>query len=331
VKRFQYRSVRPMALVVAALTFTVAASDAQAQSFPSKPIQIVVGFPAGTTTDIVARAAAEQLKNKLGQPVVVINKPGANGAIGAQEVARAAPDGYTLLGTNSSSMTINPHLYKKSGYQLSDFAPLTMVIAAPLMITTNPQNERTAHIKTLADLVNHAKAKPGELSYGQAGPGNMTGLSFRILANYANIKATEVVYKSAAAAQLAVLSKEVDLFFDTPLAVQHIKAGKMTALAVTGPRRWRDLPDVPTLKEAGYPQIDVTFWLALLAPAKTPPELMERLHNAIASVREDAALARQLSSHGELELLGPREFAERTRVESAMWAEIIKRENIQLD
>jgi len=315
----------------AAVAALPAAAQSPAQGFPSKPIQIVVGFAAGTTTDTIARVAAEQLRARLGQPVVVINKPGANGVIGATEVARAAPDGHTLLATNTSSMTVNPHLYRKLGYTMADFAPVTLMTSAPLILTVNPANERTGHIRTVAELVSWAKARPGSLSYAAAGPGNITGLTFRILNNHAGIKANEVLYKSAVASQMGVLAKEVDAFIDTPLAVPPIKAGKLTALAVTGPRRWRDLPDVPTLKEAGFPQIDVTFWLALFAPAQTPPAIVEKLHTALAGLKDDPNLVRQLLPHGDVDLTGPREFAERIRVESAGWAEIIKRENIQLD
>jgi tripartite-type tricarboxylate transporter receptor subunit TctC len=304
---------------------------AQVQPYPVKPIQIIVGFPAGTTTDLVVRVAAEALRARLGQPVVVINKPGANGAIGAGEVARASADGYTLLGTNTSSMTVNPHLYKKAGYQLADFAPLAMLTSAPLILTINPQGERTASVRTVADLVAFGRANPDKLSYAAAGPGNITGLTFRILSNQAGFKATEVLYKSAAASQLALLGKEIDAFIDTPLAVPQVRSGKLSALAVTSSTRWRDLPEVPTLKEAGYPNIDVTFWLALFAPAQTPPEIVEKLYSAIASMRDDAALMKQLTAHGDPVLMPPREFGEKVRAESAMWADIIRRENIQLE
>ena len=308
-----------------------AASTAHAQAFPSKPIQIVVGFAAGTTTDVIARVAAEHLRAKLGVPVVVINKPGANGVIAATEVSRAAADGHTLLATNTSSMTVNPHLYRKLGYQLSDFVPVTMVTQAPLILTVNPTNERTGSFKTVADMITYMKANPGVLSYAAAGPGNITGLTFRILNNHAGVKANEVVYKSAVASQLGVLGKEVDAFIDTPGAVPHVKAGKLTALAVTSSKRWRDLPDVPTMKEAGYPQIDVTFWLALFAPSQTPPAIIDKLYSTLATLRDDPALVRQLVAHGDVEMTNPKDFGERIRTESAMWGEIIKRENIVLD
>jgi tripartite-type tricarboxylate transporter receptor subunit TctC len=140
-----------------------------------------------------------------------------------------------------------------------------------------------------------------------------------------------VLYKSAAASQLALLGKEIDAFIDTPLAVPYVRNGKLSALAVTSSTRWRDLPEVPTLKEAGYPNIDVTFWLALFAPAQTPPEIVEKLYSAIASIRDDAALMKQLTVHGDPVLMPPREFGEKVRTESAMWADIIRRENIQLE
>ena len=323
-----------LSLAIAGAIGLVAAppGTAQAQSYPSKPIQIVVGFNAGTTTDVVARLAAEHLKNKLGQPVIVINKPGANGAIGAQEVARANPDGYTFLITNTSSMVVNPHLYRKSGYQLSDFAPLAMITSAPLIVTVNAQSERTGSFRTIADLVAYARAKPGDLSYAAAGPGNITGLSFRVLNNAAGIKANEVLYKSAVASQMGVMAKEVDAFIDTPGALPHIKAGKLTALAVTSPKRWSELPDVPTMAEAGYPQIDVIFWAGMFAPARTPPEILERIHAELRKLPEDAGLTRQLQNHGALGVATtPKEFAERVAKESESWAQTIKRENIQLD
>ena len=308
-----------------------ATGTTHAQTFPSKPIQIVVGFAAGTTTDVIARVAAEHLRAKFGVPVVVINKPGANGVIAATEVSRAAADGHTLLATNTSSMTVNPHLYRKLGYQMSDFTPVAMVTQAPLILTVNPTNERIGSIKTVAELVAYGRANPGALSYAAAGPGNITGLTFRILNNHAGVKANEVIYKSAVASQLGVLGKEVDAFIDTPGAVPHVKAGKLTALAVTSPKRWRDLPDVPTMKEAGFPQIDVTFWLALFAPSQTPPAIIDKLHATLATLRDDPVLVKQLLAHGDVEMTNPKEFGERIRAESAMWGEIIKRENIQLD
>lgn len=321
------------ASLAATLAFSAAAVQAQgaAQNYPNRPIQIIVGFPAGSTTDLVTRVAAEHLRAKLGQPVVVINKAGANGVIGATEAARAAPDGYTLMATNSSLITVNPQLYRKLGYAQSDFTGVTTLTMAPLILTVNPGSERMGSFTTTQDLVNFAKSKPGDLRYASAGPGNITGLAFEVLANNAGFKALHVPYKGAVAAQQGVMAKEVDAFLDTPMAVPHVKAGRLRALAVTGPTRWRDLPDVPTTREAGFPQVEVTYWGALMAPAKTPPEIIEKLYAALATLRENPELVKQLLPHGDVVMLPPAEFNERIRKETAVWGEIIRRENLQLD
>ncbi len=307
------------------------ASLAQAGGYPAKPIHIVVGFPAGNTTDVVARVVAEHLRIRLGQPVIVDNKPGANGLLAAAEVARAPADGYTLLATNSSGMTVNPQIYRKPGYQMSDFAPVTMVTSAPLIVVVNTASPRTAGVKTLADLIALARAKPGELRYGSGGPGNITGLSFELLGKRAGFTATHVPYKGTVAAQLGLLGQEVDLLLDTPLAVPQIRAGKLAPLAVTGPRRWRDLPDTPTVQESGFPDFEVTFFLALMAPVQTPPAVVRTLYSALATIRDEPNVVKQLQPHGDVEMQEPQAFGERLRMESASWGEIIRRENIQLD
>lgn len=315
-----------LALMAAGLS-----APARAQAFPSKPIRIVVGFPAGNTLDVMSRVIAEHLRVKLGQPVIVENKPGANGVLAATEVARSSADGYTLLATNSSGMTINPQIYKKLTYQLGDFAPVSMVISAPLILTINPNNERTTSVKTLADLVSLAKTRPGAVSYASGGPGNMTQLCFETLGNWAGFKATHVPYKGSGAAQAGLLGREVDMQLDTPLAIPLVRQGRLSALAVTSAKRWRDLPEVPSIAESGYPGFDVTFWLALMAPAATPPALIQALYDAIASIRDDANSMRMLSAHGGVDLTDPQTFGARIKSETAVWAEVIKRENIQLD
>ena len=322
---------RRAALASLAALAAAAAAPARAQSFPGKPIRIVVGFPAGNTLDVVSRLVAEHLRVKLGQSVIVENKPGANGILAAQEVARAAPDGYTLLASNSSGMTVNPQVYRKANLKLADFAPLSMITSAPLILVTNATNERTASMKTIGDFVAFARAKPEELRCGTGGPGNLTGLAFQMLGNSAGFKATYVPYKGTDATRNGLLGKEIDCALDTPVAVPQITAGRLNALAVTGASRWRDLPNVPTIAESGFPGFDVTFWLALLAPAQTPPAVIQTLYGAIASIRDDPNLVRQLHPHGTLELMDPAKFGERMRTESAGWGEIIKRDDIQLD
>ncbi len=328
------RSRRALLGVAALLTGAaslLAPAPASAQAWPAKTIRILVGFPAGSTTDTMARALAEHMRTKLGQPVVVENRPGANGVIGVGEAARAAPDGYTLLATNSSSITVNPQIYRKLPYQIDSFAPVSMVVSAPFILTVNPANERVGSVKTVKELVELARERPGQLTYGSGGPGNLAHLTFAMLGNRAGVKMTHVPYKGAAAAQLGILSKEIDTMFDTQHGMPNIKAGKVRPIAVTSASRLPELPDVPTMAEAGFPGFEVTFWLGLLAPAGTPEPILQKIHEAVKSVRENATAMRTLEAQGQVDLTDPKAFAARIREEAAAWGEVIRRENIQLD
>ncbi len=328
------RSRRALLGVAALLTGAaslLAPAPASAQAWPAKTIRILVGFPAGSTTDTMARALAEHMRTKLGQPVVVENRPGANGVIGVGEAARAAPDGYTLLATNSSSITVNPQIYRKLPYQTDSFAPVSMVVSAPFILTVNPANERVGSVKTVKELVELARERPGQLTYGSGGPGNLAHLTFAMLGNRAGVKMTHVPYKGAAAAQLGILSKEIDTMFDTQHGMPNIKAGKVRPIAVTSASRLPELPDVPTMAEAGFPGFEVTFWLGLLAPAGTPEPILQKIHEAVKSVRENATAMRTLEAQGQVDLTDPKAFAARIREEAAAWGEVIRRENIQLD
>jgi tripartite-type tricarboxylate transporter receptor subunit TctC len=307
-------------------------AGAQAQSWPNKPIRLITGFPAGSATDGISRALAEHLRAVLGQPVTVENRAGANGSLGAAEVARAASDGYTLLVTNSSSITVNPQIYRKLPYLPErDFVPLSMAVSAPFILVVNPAGERTSQVNSLNDLLALARSKPGALTYGSGGPGNLAHLGCEMINNKAGIQTRHVPYKSGVNAQLGLLGKEIDFLLDTPVTVPNIKAGKLKALAVTSGTRWRDLPDVPTLAEAGLPGVEITFWLGLFAPAGTPRAVLEILHNAIASARNDATAMQGLLRQGTVELMPPTQFANRIKAETASWGEVIRRENITLD
>lgn len=317
---------------MSALPIAAGLGPVHAQAYPNRQIRFLVGFPAGSTTDAIARVLAEQIRAKLGQPTVVENRAGANGVLGVSEAARAAPDGYTVLVTNSSSVTVNPQVYKKIPYLPErDFTALTLVVSAPFFLTVNPTNEKTAGINSFADMVALAKSRPDQLTYGSGGVGNLAHLGFELINNRAGIRTRHVPYKSSNLAQLGMLAKEIDLQLDTPTAIPLHKAGKLRILAVSGPKRWPDMPDVPTISESGFPGLEVTFWLGALLPIQTPPAIVQTLYEAARGVRDDPSLSRQLQMQGNVELLPPSEFAARIKTETAAWGEIIRREKIELD
>ena len=330
-KHWQPTRRATLALCLVASWLAAAPAQAQADNWPAKPIRIVVGFPAGSFTDTIARAVSDQLSKQLGQPVIVDNKPGANGAIGVGEVARSAPDGYTLLVTNSSSITINPQIYKKISYQTKDFAPVTMLLDAPFILTANPDWAGKHQIGSAQDLIVYAKRNPDKISYGSAGPGNIAHLAFAQWSNRTGVKTTHVPYKSASQAQLAVLSGELDTQFDTWSALPQIAAGKLLPLAVTAPQRMKQLPNVPTMAEAGYADFNVTFWAGLLAPAGTPPAIVNKLYEAPKGMLQNEHARNVLSKQGDMVMLAPEPFGQRIAKEVADWKQVIQREAISLD
>ena len=317
-----------LAATAFALPLAAAADDG---AWPSRPIKMIVPFPAGSFTDTVERVLSDRMTKTLGQPVVVENKSGANGLIGVGEAAKAAPDGYTLLVTNSSSITINPQIYKKAPYTPTDLAPVTLVLEAPFILVANPEWAQKNNIGTVKDLVQYATKHPGTLSYGSAGPGNVAHLSYLLLNNRAKIKTTHVPYKSAGQAQMAVLSGELQTTFDTWTAVPHIKAGKLKPLAISGTKRMAQLPDVPTMEEAGYAPFNSTFWIGMLAPAGTPPQILQKLDAAARGVLEDAKAKAGLSAQGDVIMVGPVDYAKRVEKEVVDWGAVIRREGVTLD
>jgi tripartite-type tricarboxylate transporter receptor subunit TctC len=316
--------------MAAALWATTGPSVAQAQAYPAKPIRFVVGFSPGSSIDTVARIVADHLKTRLGQPVVIDNRTGANGMLAATELSRAPADGYTVLVSNSSTITVNPLLYgKKMAYDVErDLMPVSLVVSVPFILTVNPEKDTTAKVTNVGELVKLAKAQP--LLYGSAGIGNLTQLSMELLATQAGVKMTHVPYKGSAPAQLALLGKEVDAAFDNPAAMQQIKAGKLRAIAVSSAQRWRDLPDVPSIAEQGYPGYDISFWVGAFVPANTPPAVVKALADAMKAASDDPATRELLAKQGNILALGPKEFAVRIKQETAQYAEIIKRSNIEL-
>lgn len=320
----------------AALSFFAVAGfagAASAQEYPDRPIRLLVGFTAGSTVDVVARTLADGLTKRFGQPVIVENKTGANGALATETVARAKPDGYTLLVSNTSSLTVNPVLYKNLGYSVpKDFAPITTITTYPLVLTINPTNPKMANVRTLADFVALGKSQQNPpLTFGSGGNGNFLQIASEQLIRAAGFKATHVPYRGGTPMQLALLANEVDFNFDTLSAVPQVKAGKLRALAVSENTRWEDLPDVPTVAELGYPSVQFSAWLGLVAPAGTPPKVIEALHQAMTELGKDPAIRTRLHAQGRVSLKSPQAFLDQINAELAQNADVIKKANISID
>ncbi len=306
---------------------------ALAQTYPDKPVKMVVGFTAGGTIDVTARIIGQQLQQKLGQPFVVDNKVGANGMLAAETVAQAPADGYTIFVSNSSSITLNPTLYKNTiRYQpMRDFAPVTTVLSVPLVLAVNATDPAMANIKTVADLVAKAKAAPGVLNYGSAGNGNITHLAFELFSDMAGMKMTHVPYKGAAAAQTAIFGKEVSVIFDTMSALPHIKSGRLRPLAVSSAARVADLPNVPTMQESGFADFDVSFWVGIFVPKATPQAVINLLNKEIAAATAVPDVAERLLKQGSIQIQSPAEFATKIVNETKQLEGVVVKANIKIN
>ncbi|WP_051340849.1 Bug family tripartite tricarboxylate transporter substrate binding protein [Azospirillum halopraeferens] len=318
-----------LAAAAACLMLALGVSGAGADTWPAKPIKFIVGFSAGSSIDGVARILGERLSHDLGQPVVVENRTGANGMLAATAVAQAEADGYTVLISNSSSITVNPSLYRTIQYQpLKDFVPITKVVATPFILAINPGNERTKGVDDVKALMEKARANPGGLSYGSAGVGNLIHIATELLAQQAGVSMVHVPYRGAAPMEVGLLNGEIDLGFDTPAGVPQFTAGSLRALAVSGADRWPGLPDVPTMIEAGFPDFDVTFWTGVFVPKGTPEAVTNRLYDAIVAAVEHPDTRKKLELQGRPVVPKPAEFVEQIKAETAQNAAIIEKAGI---
>ncbi|TXL77692.1 tripartite tricarboxylate transporter substrate binding protein [Vineibacter terrae] len=305
---------------------------AQAQTYPTTGVKMVVGFSPGGTVDVVARVLAEHLTTTLGQTFIVDNRTGANGMLAAQTVAKAEPDGHTIFVSNSSSITLNPTLFKNLTYDPErDFTPVTTVVAVPLILAVNPDNPETASVKTFQDFLALVKAKPGAVPFGSAGVGNITHLAFELLGDRAGFKMMHVPYRGAAAAQAAIFSKEVIAIFDTMAAVPHVRTGKLRALAVSSSQRLPALPDVPTVAELGYPGFDITFWVGLFVPKATPQGIVDRLNREVIAATAVPAVRAKLEMQGGVLTQTPAAFAAKVKSETAELAAIVAKAKITVE
>lgn len=299
-------------LLVAAALATLLCAPAMAQDkWPSKTVRIVVSSPAGSTGDVIARSLGDYLSRSTGQTFIIDNKPGANSSIGATELARAAPDGHTLMLANTSSVVVNPQLYKKLPYTAKDFAPISAIVEGRF--------------------IDWVKKNPGKLRYGSSGPGNLAHLSFAMLNNHAGLDTTHVPYKGSGPAQNALMAGEIEASFEIPNAQPLFDSGRLLPLAVTAPKRLAALPNVPTLDEVGIKGFDVTYWMAMQAPAKTPPAIVKQIHAAIVQAAADPKVRATLATQGEVITLAPEPFAQRIDREIKLWGDVIRRENLSLE
>lgn len=307
--------------ILTALILALASFSLAAQTYPARPVRVVVGFAPGGGVDISARLLAAKLSEYLGQQFVVDNKPGAGTNIAAAEVAKSAPDGYTLF-MNSPAVVINTALYAKPPYQLSDFTGVSIFAATTNLLIVPAAFEA----KSVQDLVRIAKQKPGALNYSSAGPGTTQHLAAELFKLRTGTNIVHVPYKGSGPSISALLAGDVQLSFINPVAVGgHVKAGKLRALAVTDSRRTELMPDVPTMKEAGVEGVEVSLWYALLAPAAAPREVVDTLAGAVARAARDPAVREQLRKQGA-DPVGnsPEQFNAYLREEFARWSEVVK-------
>jgi len=295
---------RSLAVLILAMML---AFSAAAQSYPSRPIKIVVPFPAGAATDTITRIFAQKLGEVFGQPVIVDNKAGATGAIGSSFVAAAPADGYTLLMATTSTHSVAPNLYKKPPYDpVKDFETVSLVAQGPHLLVVNP----AIPVSSVKDLIALAKSRPGKITFASSGNGSSIHIAGELFKSMANVDMLHVPYKGAAPAVNDVISGQVSIMFDTlTQSLPHIQSGRLKALAVTTAQRSSALPNVPTLSEAGLPGFEITTWIGLLAPMGTPKHVIDRIHTEIVKIAKLDDVRAQLGSAGvQLVASTPQEF-----------------------
>ena len=312
-----------MKIFVSVLFFLLVAGEIQAQNYPSRPIRMVVPLSPGGFADVPARLLAPRLAAALGGPVFVDNRPGAGGTIGAEFVARSVPDGHTLL-FSATPHIISPWLYKNLPYDaLKDFTPITLVAAGPYVLVVNAQQLPVGSVR---ELIAAAKARPGNIDFASSGNGSAQHLVGALFNSMAGIELNHVPYKGSGPAMQDLLSGQVTVSFaGVTNVLPQVKAGRLRALAVTTTKRWTELPDVPTLAEAGVPGYEATLWLNLAAPAGMPQEIVQRLYAETAKALQDPELQMSLRSAGvEAQVLAPQELAAFMRAEYDKWGKVVR-------
>ena len=316
-----------LSFVAAGVAFAIAPAVHGQTSYPTKSIVINVPFSAGGTTDLLARAIGQRLSEKWQVPVIVENRPGAGGNIGTAQVARSAPDGYTLVMGTIGTHTINPALYKNMPYDaIKDFAPITRTAMVSNALVVPPD----APYNTVEELIAYGKANPGKLTFGSSGHGSTLHLSGETFKMMTGVEMQHIPYKGSAPAVADLLGGHISMIFDNvPSALPHIQAGKLKVLAVTAPERAQQLPDVPTMSEAGVSGYAVTSWFGLWAPAATPPDVVKKLNEAVVEIIEAPQMQQTIRAQGATpHPETPAQFAAFIQSETKKWADVVKNANL---
>lgn len=311
------------------LLFVCACSSSEA-TFPSKPVTLIVPFPAAGSSDLLARVISERAARSLGQPIIIENRPGAGGNIGTEAAARAAADGYTLVECTIGTCAINPAIYEKISYDLErDFRAVVLFGSISNLLTVN----LAVPVTDVAQLVALAKARPGKLSYGSSGYGSSPHLSGELFKQAAGIDILHVPYRGSAPAITDLRGGQIDLFFDnTPSILPQVRAGAVRALATTGAKRSPLVPDTPTMEESGFPGFVIAPWFGVMAPRKTPDKIVERINLAYDEALRDPAVVRRLTEMGMTVSGGtPALFQDHMRTESRRWAELVRTRGIRAE
>ena len=308
-------------VAIAALAFALAPQLAAAQVYPAKPVRMIVPLVPGGSVDTMARALAQKMSENMGQQVVVDNRGGASGNIGTEIAARAAPDGYTML-TVSMTLTVNQFLFPKLPFDpIRDFAPISLIAAAPMVLTVHP----SVPVKSLKELIAFAKAHPGKLNYASSGKGTNSHLSMELFKSMAGVDIVDVPYRGGGPGQIALLAGEVHVGFNNPPnALPHISSGKLRALAITTAKRSSALPGVPTVVEAGVPGYTFATWYGVLAPARTPGAIRDLLHGHVVKAMRSPEIAQRFAYEGgEIIASSPAHFAAHIESEIARWGKVL--------
>jgi len=322
--------MRKLAQTIAVAMLATFTAGALAQSWPAKPVRFIVPYPPGGTSDILARTIGQKLGDALGQTIVVENKPGANGNVGAEFVAKAAPDGYTFLLADIGAIAISPSVYPALPFDpVKDFAPVTMVAYSPHILAVNP----SVTAMSVQDLVALAKAKPGKLNYAASSTGSAPHLAGVEFASRAGIDWAYIPYKGGAQAITDVVGGQADVLFNGMLATYpHVKGGKLRILAVSSANRLPSIPDVPTVAESGYPGFETGSWQGILAPPGTPPEIVAKMNAEVGKILATPEMKEKLASQGaEVRVTTPGELGSFIARERDRWAKVVKQAGIKAE